>query len=259
MSLLDILTIRARAGRQTLPYPAGPVTLPTRFRGRPILDPSRCSEGCRSCSSACPTEAIGFGEGGLHLDLGRCLFCPACTEACPEGALRFTDDFRLAARSRAALRVQRDEPLQVASLEGGIRHLLGRSLKLREVCAGGCNGCEAEMNACANVQFDMGRFGIQWVASPRHADGLVVTGPVTEAMRGPLLSTWEAIPPPRLVIATGACAIEGGPFRGSPDVHDGVGDLLPVDLFVPGCPPHPLTFLDGLLRLLGRLGPAPTR
>lgn len=117
--------------------------------------------------------------------------------------------------------------------------------------AGSCNGCEAELAALGNVVFDLARFGIQFVASPRHADGIVVTGAVNTNMRLALEKTYEAVPPPKLVIAVGACAISGGPFAGSPEVSDGVGDVLPVDLWVPGCPPHPLTTLDGLLRLLG--------
>jgi len=137
-----------------------------------------------------------------------------------------------------------------------MRRLFGRSLRLRQVSAGGCNGCEAELNAAGNVQFDLSRFGIQFVASPRHADGLVVTGPVTEHMRSALLETWEATPAPKLLIAVGACACSGGPFQGSPECHDGVVGVIPgvsVDLFIPGCPPHPVTVLDGLLRLLGRI------
>ena len=101
--------------------------------------------------------------------------------------------------------------------------------------------------------YDLARFGVQFVASPRHADGLVITGPVTANMRGALEKTWEAVPSPRLVIAVGACAISGGPFRGHPQVHDGADGVVPVDLYVPGCPPHPLTILDGILRLLGRI------
>jgi Ni,Fe-hydrogenase III small subunit len=131
--------------------------------------------------------------------------------------------------------------------------LFGRSLKLREVSAGGCNACEADTNVLSTVGFDLGRFGIQFVASPRHADGIYVTGPVTKNMRDALLKSWEAVPAPKIVIAAGACAIGGGPFRGSPEAHDGIDGILPVDLYIPGCPPHPLTILDGLLRLLGRL------
>ena len=138
------------------------------------------------------------------------------------------------------------------ALDEKLRRLLGRSLKLRQVSAGGCNGCEAELNATGNVVFDLSRFGVQFVASPRHADGVVITGPVPLAMRQALLDTWDAIPSPRLAIALGACAISGGPFANSPAVA-GIPDTIPIDLFVPGCPPHPLTFMDGLLRLLGQL------
>src|SRR5260221_2716252 len=133
------------------------------------------------------------------------------------------------------------------------RRLFGRSLRLRCVSAGGCNGCEADLNALSNVVFDVARFGIQFVASPRHADALVVVGAVSRNMNDALARTYEAMPEPRLVIAVGSCAISGGPFRGSPEVMDGVPTEIPVDLYVPGCPPHPLTLIDGLLRLLGRL------
>ena len=130
--------------------------------------------------------------------------------------------------------------------------LLGRSLHLREVSAGGCNGCDLEAQALGNPIFDLQRFGIDFVASPRHADGLLVTGPVSRNMRDALVKTYEAVAEPRIVIAIGACAASGGIFRNSPAVEGGVGAVLPVDLFIPGCPPHPLTFLDGVLRLLGR-------
>jgi Ni,Fe-hydrogenase III small subunit len=139
------------------------------------------------------------------------------------------------------------------SLDRKARTLFGRSLRLRSVVAGSCGGCEAELVATGNVVFDLGRFGIQFVASPRHADGMVVTGAVNVNMRTALETTWRALPEPRLVIAVGACAIGGGPFAGGPEVADGVPEGFPVDLWVPGCPPHPLTLLDGLLRLLGRI------
>jgi Ni,Fe-hydrogenase III small subunit len=139
------------------------------------------------------------------------------------------------------------------ALDRKMRRLFGRSLKLRQVSAGGCNGCEVEANATGNVVFDALRFGIQFVASPRHADGLLITGPVTRNMELALRKTYDAVPAPKIVIACGACAISGGPFRDNPEVLNGCEGILPVDLYIPGSPPHPLTILDGLLRLMGRI------
>jgi Ni,Fe-hydrogenase III small subunit/Pyruvate/2-oxoacid:ferredoxin oxidoreductase delta subunit len=251
--MLQISLARLRQGHRTIPFPEQVPALPDRFRGLPVVDASRCPEDCRACAEACPTDAISIDPQGLRLDLGRCLFCTDCTEACPEGAIRYTPDYRLATRTRPDL-VLEGQPLERArALEEKTRKLFGRSLKLRQVSAGGCNACEADLNVLNTVVFDLGRFGIQFVASPRHADGLVITGPVTENMRTALLATYAAVPAPKLVIAVGACAISGGPFRGHPEVHEGCDSVLPVDLYIPGCPPHPLTTLDGLLRLLGRL------
>jgi Ni,Fe-hydrogenase III small subunit len=174
-------------------------------------------------------------------------------EACPEGAIHYSQDYRLATRERNDLVVEGKTLKLAQALSAKSRRLFGRSLKLRQVSAAGCNACEADLNVLGTVVFDMGRFGIQFVASPRHADGIVVTGPVSENMRAALLETYAAVPSPKLVIAVGACAISGGPFVDNPEVHNGCGSLLPVDLFIPGCPPHPITILDGLLRLLGRL------
>jgi Ni,Fe-hydrogenase III small subunit len=139
------------------------------------------------------------------------------------------------------------------ALDKKMKSLFGRSLKLRQVSAGGCNACEADVNVLGTIGWDLGRFGIQFVASPRHADGLLITGPVTKNMELALKKTYDAVPDPKLVIACGACAISGGPYSGHTQTNNGVGSLVPVDLFIPGCPPHPLTTLDGLLRLLGRL------
>ncbi len=149
----------------------------------------------------------------------------------------------------------REEARLAAALDERLRRLFGRSLRLRQVSAGGCNACEADVNVLGTIVWDLSRFGIQFVASPRHADGLLVTGPVTQGMELALRKTWDAVPAPKIVIAVGACAISGGPFVDHPEVRNGAASVVPVDLFIPGCPPHPLTILDGLLRLLGRLDP----
>ncbi len=254
--IVRIIGARARLGKQTVAYPDGPARFPERFRGRPALDPARCATACRECARACPTDAvIDAGRPAMAIDLGRCTFCGACTDACPTGALAFTRDYRLAMRTREQLLARGDEPKLAAALDLATRRLFGRSLRLRQVSAAGCNGCEAELNASGNVQFDLSRFGIAFVASPRHADGIVVTGPVSENMRLALLKTWEAVPAPRLVVAVGACACSGGVFAGSTVQSGGLPGVpeIPVDLWIPGCPPHPITVLDGILRLLGRV------
>jgi Ni,Fe-hydrogenase III small subunit/Pyruvate/2-oxoacid:ferredoxin oxidoreductase delta subunit len=251
--MFKAILARIHQGHRTIKYPEEPAVLPELFRGYPRLDPAACPPECRLCADACPHGAISRAPA-LTLDMGRCLFCPECTEACPHGAISFTNDARLAANRREELMVTAGEEHRLArALEERMLALFGRSLKLREVSAGGCNACEADTNVLSTVGFDLGRFGIQFVASPRHADGVFVTGPVTENMRAALLKTYEAVPEPKIVIASGACAINGGPFIDSPEQHNGVDALLPVDLYIPGCPPHPIAILDGLLRLLGRL------
>jgi len=250
--MLKVLLARVRQGYRTSAFPDAPPSLPDRFRGLPVIDPSRCPDGCRACVEACPTGAIS-AVPSLALDLGRCLFCPECVQACPEGAIEFTVEHRLAARTRQDLVVGGDEYPRAEALAEELRRLFGRSLKLRVVSAGGCNGCEADVNVLGTPVFDLGRFGIHYVASPRHADGLLITGPVTENMRLALKKTYDAVPPPKIVIAVGACAISGGPYIDHPEVHNGADSTVPVDLYIPGCPPQPFTILDGLLRLLGRI------
>jgi Ni,Fe-hydrogenase III small subunit len=249
--MFQIIRERLRQGYRTAPFPRLEPVLPERFRGLPDLRDDRCPSGCKECESSCPFGAVSRLEGRLTVDLGRCLFCADCP-VCPHGALTFSNDYRLAARRRHDLLFSGRELALAEKLEQKLLSLFGRSLKLRQVSTAGCNGCEADVNVLGTPVFDLGRFGIQMVASPRHADGILVTGPVSENMRAALLATYEAVPEPKIVIASGACAIGGGPFAGSPEVHDGLESILPVDLYIPGCPPHPYTVLDGLLRLLDR-------
>ena len=252
--MLRFLRTRLQQGTRTSPFPGGVAEFPERFRGRPTIDASRCGETCRACHAASPSALLVLGKDGrAALDVGACQFTPEEAAACAQGALGSSADYRMATGTRDAL-VTPDGTLHVVEALGDeMRRLFGRSLRLRSVAAGSCNGCESELVALGNVVFDMARFGIQFVASPRHADGIVISGAVSRNMSAAVYRTYEATPEPRLVIAVGACAINGGPFRGSAEVANGVPADLPVDLWVPGCPPHPLTLLDGLLRLLGRL------
>jgi len=254
--MFKAILARLQQKHRTMKYPDGaPPPLSDRFRGRPLVDTSKCPQGCRACSDACPTGALDPRDPA-HLDLGKCLFCTDCANACPQQAITHSRNYQLAARDRKDLVVTRErQAVEVvgAALDAKLRRLLGRSLKLRQVSAGGCNACEADTNVLGTVGWDLGRFGIQFVASPRHADGILVTGPVSQNMALALKKTYDAVSDPRIVIAVGTCAISGGPYLGHAEVASGAEAVVPVDLYVPGCPPNPLTILDGLLRLIGRI------
>lgn len=210
---MKALLARLQQKHRTISFPKGEPRLPDRYRGLPILNGAVCEAGCGACLEACPTGALAKTDGRLSLDLGRCLFCSRCERVCPAGAVRFGRDYRQAARSRSDLVVSGPEIKRAAALDKRLKSLLGRSLKLRQVSAGGCNACEADTNVLTTIVYDVGRFGIQFEASPRHADGLLVTGPVTENMRSALVKTYEAVPDPKIVIACGACAVSGGCSR----------------------------------------------
>ena len=242
------IAIRHAQGEQTIADPRQ--ARPAGFRGKPEIAARDCETGCRACLEACPTDAISLDP--VRIDLGSCILCGDCAPVCPSAKLSFSSDVRLASTGREGLllsALRRDlDPLQVSE---ALRRRFGRSLKLRSVSAGGCNACELEVNALTNVNFDIGRFGIDIVASPRHADGLVLTGPITRNMTDALKLCWDAMPAPKFVIAVGACAISGGPWAGSPAIARDFLERFAPTLFVPGCPPHPLSLVCGVLDLLG--------
>ena len=223
-----------------------------RFRGRPVISADITSVQVRSAATLCPTGAIDSSSGAI--DLGRCAFCNECALAMPE-VYRFTNDYRIAAARRENLIIKpgQNGPLRIddASVRKEVRRLFRRSLKLRQVSAGGDNSCEMELGASGNVNFDMGRYGIEFVASPRHADGIVITGPVSENMAGALEISYDATPAPKVIILVGTDAISGGLFAGSPALKRDFIESHHIDLYVPGNPAHPLTFINGVMDLLG--------
>lgn len=242
------IAVRVSQGSQYIKDPRK--AEPVGFRGMPVIGPDACEADCRSCADACPTQAIDLEP--VRIDLGRCIMCGDCAPACPTRKISYTSQFQLAATAREALVVSQARPFpDPVKVSAALHQRFGRSMKLRSVSAGGCNGCELEVNALTNVNFDIGRYGIDIVASPRHADGLILTGPITLNMAQSLQLCWDAMPEPKIVIAVGACAISGGLYEDVPAVERSFLERFRPTLFVPGCPAHPLTMVCGILDLLG--------
>ncbi|CAG4930611.1 4Fe-4S dicluster domain-containing protein [Acidithrix sp. C25] len=227
--------------------------------GMPIFDPKQCSLGCQTCVQVCPTKAFSVEKNNLDevsvsLDYGRCINCQICVETCPSEALKSSPQRAMVSRSKSDL-VSSDlegEP-EVNRLQSRISSIFRGSLRLRHVDAGSCNGCESELGALNSPFYNLHRLGIFFTPSPRFADVLLVTGPVVPQMKEPLLRTWEAMPRPRFVVAAGTCAISGAPFDFGYSGGYGLSDLLPVDIFIPGCPPTPAELIHGLLLLTDRI------
>lgn len=249
-----------RRGGVTTRWPAAGGEEPGQqgFLGMPRFDPARCEEGCRDCADACLPGAIRLASPEsperLQVDYGRCVVCQMCVEACPTGALTASSDWAFGVRRREDLVWERAavSPEGVA-LQHKIRRVFGRSLHLRHVDCGSCNGCESELQGLNNPYYNLHRLGIFFTASPRFADLLLVTGPVTYAMHGPLAETYAGMPEPRFVMATGTCAVSGGTNGGGYACASGLDGVLPVDVYLPGCPPNPPAIIHALLLLLERM------
>jgi Ni,Fe-hydrogenase III small subunit/formate hydrogenlyase subunit 6/NADH:ubiquinone oxidoreductase subunit I len=279
--MFKILQKAVATGSATVAYPYSPAVISEHFRGRPEFDLAAWSDA-RPAAEVCPTGAIAIRDRDrfrrVTIDYGLCVFCGQCANVSPDGAVRLTREFELATADRRSLVLQAEYSLNdegdhhhmMASLRSGagdsgreedagkkigeaIHKLLGRSLAIREVDAGSCNGCELEIVALNNPVHDIERFGIQFVASPRHADMLLVTGPVTRNMELALQKTYAATPDPKVVVAVGACGISGGIFGVNYATRGGVDAVIPVDVYIPGCPPRPEALLYGILLATGRL------
>lgn len=248
--MIDAIKLRILQGDPII-HDVKNASLPKLFRGLPKIENKNCSDGCNKCAEICPTRAIKLNP--VTIDLGKCLFCPMCEEVCPENIINFTNGYQIASGTLDSLLVNKEtEKISVERVSEKIRNYFGRSLKLRQISAGGCNGCELELNALSNVNFDMGRFGIEFVASPRHADGVALTGPITINIAKAMEICYAAVPNPKIIILVGTCAISGGIFQDSEMTQRKFLAENKIDLFIPGCPPHPLTFINGLLDWLDR-------
>ncbi len=274
--MFKILDKTFRAGTVTTGYPKTAPKLPDASRGAPAFDLAEWRDA-RPAAEACPSGAISVKDAdssrSVTVDYGKCIFCGECAAASDDPAVRITPKFELATTDRGSLvtsaeyllnpdgthsALVRGDSMEMEEIGGTLRdeihRVLGRSLAIREVDAGSCNGCELEIVALNNAVYDIERFGIHFVASPRHADLLLVTGPVTRNMELALRKTYDATPTPRLVVAVGACGISGGMFGTNYATRGGVDQVIRVDVYIPGCPPRPEALLHGLLLAVGRLG-----
>lgn len=247
--MFNTIKILYHQGKQYIPDLRA-ARVPGIFRGRPEI--SSLPADVHALAGCCPTGAISADP--VAIDLGKCTFCGECSRLFP-GKVKFTTDYRLTTNDRNRLIVKEGETnpivLDEKLIRTEIRHIFRGSLKLRQVSAAGDNSCELELNACGNVNFDMGRYGIEFVASPRHADGIVITGPVSKNMAVPLQLTYDATPSPKIIVLAGTDAISGGIFAGSPALDRSFIENNKIDLYVAGNPVHPLTFINGIADLLG--------
>jgi formate hydrogenlyase subunit 7 len=242
-------------GKQTAPWPLAEGTDgQAGFLGMPRYLPELCSDDCKACADVCPTKAITMrassAGGRLDVDYGRCIVCQLCTEVCPTGAIATSSDWAFGVRARDDLVWKQDAT--AAPVAGAETRAFRRSLHVRHVDAGSCNGCESELQALNNPFYNLHRLGIFFTASPRFADLLLVTGPVTQTMLGPLRATYDAMAEPRWVVAVGTCAVSGGIAEGGYACGHGLDGVLPVDVYLPGCPPNPAAIIQALLMFLER-------
>lgn len=245
------LKARLFQGFRTGRFPEEPPVLPERFAGRPEICTEKCTK-CGKCVEICPVDAVQIGSSGLTVDTGKCIFCSKCVDGCENRAISLGREYRMAAMSREKLIADGGIYEPERATDRKFLKFCGKSLKIRQVSAGGCAACELDFNVLNTLAWDMGRFGIQVVASPRHADCILITGPVSDNMLLALKKSYDAVPRPVWVIACGSCAVSGGIYAGSDVCHDGVERILKPDLYVPGCPPHPATLLEGILRLMNK-------
>lgn len=241
-------------GKATLAWPQGQgKTGQEGVLGMPRFNPDKCQTNCNRCVAACLPQAITRPDpnGPVQVDYGKCINCQLCTEVCPTGAFTKSEDWAFGVKNRDDLVWQQQPHKQEETIEP--KNSFYRSLHIRHVDAGSCNGCESELLAICNSVYDMERLGIFFTPSPRKADLLLVTGSVTYAMHDALLETYASMPKPCWVMAVGTCAVSGGATGGGYACYTGLEGILPVDVYLPGCPPNPAALMSALLMFLGRM------